>query len=98
LCLGVTVGKDKIYISGYDKVIILNTEGSRIREIAARGYNSNLLYNERNDQLLLRVLLVVLINCMDSSSRRVTTALPVHGTTVIPSGGLVNDISSSYVL
>jgi hypothetical protein len=90
------------------------------------GYNYNLLYNERNDQLLLRqdgerlccinldghviyrydisgvvglmlsftavtpqhispifillsfVLLVVLINCMDPSHGRVTTALSVH--------------------
>jgi hypothetical protein len=33
--------------------------------------------------LLSFVLLVVLINCMDPSSGRVTTALSVHGTTVI---------------
>ena len=44
------------------------------------------------------VLLVVLINCMDFSSGIVTTALSVHGTTVILHGGEVNDISSSYVL
>jgi hypothetical protein len=37
----------------------------------------------------------VLINCMYPSSRRVTTALSVHGTTVIQQGELVNDISSS---
>jgi hypothetical protein len=37
----------------------------------------------------------VLINCMECSPGRVTTALSVHGTTVIPQGGLVNDISSS---
>jgi hypothetical protein len=43
--------------------------------------------------LLSFVLLVVLINCMDSSSRRVTTALSVHGTTVIPQGELVKDIN-----
>jgi hypothetical protein len=42
--------------------------------------------------LLFFVLLVVLINCMDSSIGRVTTALSVHGTTVIPQGTLVNDI------
>ena len=55
MCLGVTAVKDKIYIGGNNKVIILNTEGSRIREIATHGgYNNNLLYNERNDQLLLR--------------------------------------------
>jgi hypothetical protein len=33
----------------------VNTEGTRIREIATHGgINNNLLYNERNDQLLLR--------------------------------------------
>ena len=54
-CCGVTAGKDNIYICGHNKVIILNTEGSRIREIATHGgYNTNVLYNERNDQLLLR--------------------------------------------
>jgi hypothetical protein len=54
-CWCVTAGKDNIYIGGEDKVIILNTEGTRIREIATHGgYNNNLLYNERNDQLLLR--------------------------------------------
>jgi hypothetical protein len=36
--------------------------------------------------LLSFVLLVVLINCMDLSCGRVTTALSVHGTTVILSG------------
>ena len=55
LCLGVTAGKDNIYIGGDDKVIILNTEGSFVREITTNGgFNYNLLYNERNDQLLLR--------------------------------------------
>ena len=40
---------------GRGKVIILNTDGSRVREITTDGrYNHNLLYNERNDQLLLR--------------------------------------------
>jgi DNA-binding beta-propeller fold protein YncE len=54
-CLGVTVGKDKIYIGGRNKVIVLNTDGSRVREITTDGgLNYNLLYNERNDQLLLR--------------------------------------------
>jgi hypothetical protein len=54
-CWSVTAVKDKIYIGGDDKVIILNTDGSRIREIATHGgVNYNLLYNERNDQLLLR--------------------------------------------
>jgi hypothetical protein len=55
-CWGVTAVKDKIYIGAYNKVIILNTDGSLVREIATtdRGFNHNLLYNERNDQLLLR--------------------------------------------
>jgi hypothetical protein len=54
-CTGVTVVKDKMYIGGYRKVLILNTDGSRVREITTDGgYNYNLLYNERNDQLLLR--------------------------------------------
>ena len=53
-CEGVTAVKDKIYIGGYNKVIILNTDGSRLREITTDRFNNNLLYNERNDQLLLR--------------------------------------------
>jgi hypothetical protein len=85
---GVTAVKDKIYIGGDYKVVILNTDGSRVREITTDGgYNDNLLYNERNDQLLLRLLsfvcLVVLINCIENSCGRVTTALYVHGTTVM---------------
>jgi hypothetical protein len=55
LCYGVTAVKDKIYIDGLRKVLILNTDGSRVREITTDGgINYNLLYNERNDQLLLR--------------------------------------------
>ena len=54
LCWSVTAGKDKIYIGGRDEVIILNTEGSFVRKIATHGFNNNVLYNERNDQLLLR--------------------------------------------
>ena len=55
VCRGVTAVKDKIYIGGKDKVIILNIDGSFVRKIATHGgYNYNLLYNERNDQLLLR--------------------------------------------
>jgi hypothetical protein len=55
VCWSVTAVKDNIYIGGDNKVIILNTEGTRIREIATHGgYNTNVLYNERNDQLLLR--------------------------------------------
>jgi hypothetical protein len=53
-CWSVTAVKDKIYIGASDKVLILNTDGSRVREITPDGYNHNLLYNERNDQLLLR--------------------------------------------
>ena len=54
-CRGVTAVKDKIYIGGYNKVLILNIDGSRVREITTDGgLNNNLLYNERNDQLLLR--------------------------------------------
>ena len=54
-CYGVTAVKDKIYIGGRDKVIILNIDGSLVRKIATNGgFNYNLLYNERNDQLLLR--------------------------------------------
>jgi hypothetical protein len=54
-CEGVTAVQDKIYIGGDFKVVILNTDGSRVREITTDGgYNDNLLYNERNDQLLLR--------------------------------------------
>jgi hypothetical protein len=55
-CRGVTAVKDKIYIGGYNKVIILNIDGSLVRKIATTGINYNLLYNERNDQLLLRQL------------------------------------------
>jgi DNA-binding beta-propeller fold protein YncE len=54
-CWGVTAVKDKIYIGVYDKVLILNTDGFRVREITTDGgVNHNVLYNERNDQLLLR--------------------------------------------
>jgi hypothetical protein len=54
-CWGVTAVKDKIYIGGVNKVIILNIDGSLVRKIATDGgVNYNLLYNERNDQLLLR--------------------------------------------
>jgi hypothetical protein len=55
-CRGVTAVKDKIYIGGINKVIILNIDGSLVRKITTTdySYNNNLLYNERNDQLLLR--------------------------------------------
>ena len=54
-CNGVTAVKDKIYLGGYSKVLILNTDGSRVSEITTDGgHTYNLLYNERNDQLLLR--------------------------------------------
>jgi hypothetical protein len=54
LCWGVTALKDKIFIGGKQKVFILNTDGSRVREVTTDDVNYNLLYNERNDQLLLR--------------------------------------------
>ena len=53
-CRGVTAVKDKIYIGGRDKVIILNIDGSLVRKISTNPVNYYLLYNERNDQLLLR--------------------------------------------
>jgi hypothetical protein len=54
-CKGVTALEDKIYIGGKGKVLILNTDGSRVREITTDDYvNYNVLYNEMNDQLLLR--------------------------------------------
>jgi hypothetical protein len=46
--------------------------------------------------LLSFVLLVVLINCMDPSCGRVTTALSVHGTTVIQQGGLVTQVVTRW--
>jgi hypothetical protein len=36
-CGGVTAVKDKIYIGGFNQVIILNTDGSRVREITTYG-------------------------------------------------------------
>jgi hypothetical protein len=55
VCWSVTAVKDNIYIGGYRKVIILNTEGSLVRKIPTNfDFNYNVLYNERNDQLLLR--------------------------------------------
>ena len=54
-CRGVTAVKDKIYIGGIYTVLILNTDGSGVRQITTDGgVNENLLYNERNGQLLLR--------------------------------------------
>ena len=51
----ITAVKDKIIIGGREKVLILNTDGSRVREITSDGeYKYNVLYNERNDQLLLK--------------------------------------------
>jgi hypothetical protein len=55
LCGGVTAVKDNMFISGKGKVFILNTDGSRVREVTSDGdYKYTLLYNERNGQLLLR--------------------------------------------
>jgi hypothetical protein len=87
-----------VYISGYDSHDIhrLSPDGT-FRDIVLSEHDGvdgprGITFN--ND---FTILLVVLINCMDLSSRRVTTALSVHGTTVIPQGRLVNDISSSYI-
>jgi hypothetical protein len=43
-----------MYVGGNGKVLILNTDGSRVKEITTDGVNYCILYNERNDQLLLR--------------------------------------------
>jgi hypothetical protein len=54
-CCGVTAGKDTMSIGGNGKVFILNTDGSRVREVTTDGGDINsLVYNERNGQLLLR--------------------------------------------
>jgi DNA-binding beta-propeller fold protein YncE len=54
-CYGVTAVKDKIYNGGYNKVIILDINGSRVREVQTDGGSIfDLFYNERNDQMLLR--------------------------------------------
>jgi DNA-binding beta-propeller fold protein YncE len=54
-CYGVTAVKDNIYLGGYSKVIILDINGSRVREVQTDGgYGCGLFYNERNDQMLLR--------------------------------------------
>ena len=54
-CYGVTAVKDKIYLGGNNKVIILDINGSRVREVQTDGgYINGLFYNERNDQMLLR--------------------------------------------
>ena len=54
-CSGVTAVNHKIYIGGNGKVLILNTDGSRVREVTTdKKLNVSILYNDRNDQLLLR--------------------------------------------
>ena len=54
-CYGVTAVKDKIYIGGLNNVIILDINGSRVRDVHTDGgYSYGLYYNERNDQMLLR--------------------------------------------
>jgi hypothetical protein len=54
-CWSVTAVKDKMFIGGKDKVFILNTDGSRVREVATDGGDTkSLMHNERNGQLLLR--------------------------------------------
>ena len=54
-CCGVNAVKDKIFLGGKGKVIILNAEGSRVRDVTTDGdYIYNIWYNEMNDELLLR--------------------------------------------
>ena len=54
-CYGVTAAEDNIFLGGNGKVIILNTDGSRVRDVTTDGdYNMHLMYNEKSDQLLLR--------------------------------------------
>jgi hypothetical protein len=54
--------KDKIYIGGEDKVIILNIDGSFVREISTdRGDNNNLLYNERRYFIFIGFVILVYI-------------------------------------
>jgi hypothetical protein len=54
-CYGVTAVKNKILIGVKGKVLIINTDGSRVREVTTDDdLNFNILHNERNDQLLLR--------------------------------------------
>jgi hypothetical protein len=54
-CYAVTAVKDKIFLGGNGKVIILNTDGMRVRELTTiGGYNHRLVYNENSNQLLLR--------------------------------------------
>jgi ligand-binding sensor domain-containing protein len=43
-CWSVTAVKDKIYIGASDKVLILNTDGSRVREITPDGHNHSERY------------------------------------------------------
>ena len=52
---GVTAVKNKIYLGGNNKVIILDINGSRVKEVQTDdGYSCGLFYNERNDQMLVR--------------------------------------------
>jgi hypothetical protein len=52
---GITAVKDNIFIGGHGQVLILNADGSRVREVTTDGdYGYNVFYNERSDQLLLR--------------------------------------------
>ena len=55
-CLGVTAGNDKIYLGVKDKVLILNIDGSSTGGIipTVGTNNFNLLYNNINNQLLLK--------------------------------------------
>jgi DNA-binding beta-propeller fold protein YncE len=54
-CYSVTAVKDQIYLDGHSKVIILDINGSRVREVQTdSGFSYGLFYNEMNDQMLLR--------------------------------------------
>jgi hypothetical protein len=54
-CMGITAVKDAIFLGGKGKVIILNADGSRLRDVTTDGgYIYKAWYNEKNYQLLLR--------------------------------------------
>jgi hypothetical protein len=45
----------RIYLGGYNKVIVLDINGSRVREVQTDGgFSYGLFYNEMNDQMVLR--------------------------------------------
>jgi hypothetical protein len=74
-------------VTSDNKLLLCNCESSHPKVYIYKDYKS---YEDE-----ISFTSVVLINCMQYSRGRVITALSVHGTTVIPQGSLVNDISSS---